>query len=225
MTSRSKRVLPPVTSARGAGAVDAPSRRRVGRPVGKSDRRALLIDAALLLFARQGISNTTLRMIADRVGLTPAMAHYYFRTRAQLIDALLEERLFPVCRSIDEVVGADEDEPAALIGLIVQRLLDAAAERPWLAPLWVREMLGDGGTLTQRVHGWLGATGSERWARRVETWQRQGRINRAIEPALVFTSIMALTLCPLASGWTASDAASREKLVRHVGALLGSGLV
>ncbi len=198
-------------------------RRRPGRPAGRADTRTLLMDAALVLFARQGIANTTLRMIAEHVSLTPAMAHYHFKSREQLIDALAEERLLPICIHIDEVLDAEDDPPMAVISCLIQRLLEATSACPWLASLWVREILSQGGLLTERVHNRLGGTGRQKWARRVTKWQRQGLMNEGVEPDLVFISIMGLTLLPLTGGWDGSHSANRDRLVIHVMSLLGKG--
>ncbi len=54
--------------------------RRPGRPSGAArgaQQRDRLLDAALELFARQGIVDTTLGEMAREAGFTPAMMHYY----------------------------------------------------------------------------------------------------------------------------------------------------
>ena len=68
-----------------------------GRPAASLDRdaRELLLTAATELFAEQGVAATDLRTIAKRAGLTPAMLHYYFKDREQLLDVVVEERLCP----------------------------------------------------------------------------------------------------------------------------------
>jgi AcrR family transcriptional regulator len=182
------------------------------------------MDAALVLFAQQGIPETTLRMIAEQVGLTPAMAHYHFKSREQLIDALAEERLLPICIRIDEALDAEDDPPMAVISRMVERLLEAMAECPWWASLWVREILSEGGHLTERVHTRLGGAGRRKWAKRVAAWQRQGLMNADVEADLVFITIMGLTLLPLAAGWNRSEPAARDRLATHVMTLLGRGL-
>jgi TetR/AcrR family transcriptional regulator len=199
-------------------------RRRPGRPSRRADTRALLMDAALRLFAQQGIPNTTLRLIAEQVGLTPAMAHYHFKSREQLIDALAEERLLPICIRIDAALDVEDDHPMAVISSFIQRLLEAMAECPWWAPLWVREVLSEGGALTKRVHNRLGEAGREKWERRVTLWKRQGLMNEGVDADLVFMTIMGFTLLPLAAGWNASDPVGRDRLARHVTTLLGRGL-
>jgi TetR/AcrR family transcriptional regulator len=202
----------------------AATARRPGRPTGKADRRSLLLDAALTLFAQQGVQNTTLRMIADHVGLTAAMAHYYFHSREQLLDAVVEERLLPLAIRINQAFHEDGREASAMIAALVRRLLEAVEECPCLPPLWVREMLSEGGALRDRLLKRLEETGTEKADRRLESWGRHGVFSGDIEPSLVFISIVALTLLPLAGGSSAMAPVAREQLERHVGALLAGGL-
>ena len=198
--------------------------RRPGRPCGRTDRRALLLDAALTLFAQNGVQNTTLRRIADHVGLTPAMAHYYFHSREQLLDALVEERLLPLAIRINEAFDEDGRDPPARVAAFVRRLLEAAEECPSLPTLWVREMLSEGGTLRGRLLKRLEEVGREKADRRLESWGSAGAFSRGVEPSLVFTSIVALTLLPLAEVGCATAPATRDQLEKHVNALLSGGL-
>ncbi len=212
----------------GVGWVQTPcagaTHRRPGRPTGRADRRSLLLDAALTLFAQQGVQNTTLRNIADHVGLTAAMAHYYFHSREQLLDALVEERLLPLAIRINEAFDEDGRDAPARVAAFVRRLLEAAEECPSLPPLWVREMLSEGGTLRGRLLKRLEEAGREKADRRLESWGREGLFSGDVEPSLVFTSIVALTLLPIAEGWCATTPGARDRLERHVNALLSGGL-
>ena len=58
-----------------------------GRPTASRERNArdLLLTAAAELFSQQGVAATTFAMIAQRAGLTPAMLHYYFKDREELL--------------------------------------------------------------------------------------------------------------------------------------------
>lgn len=51
--------------------------------------RRRLLDAALGLFLQYSFAGTSLQMIADEVGLTKAAIYYHFRTREQLLLALM----------------------------------------------------------------------------------------------------------------------------------------
>jgi len=81
-----------------------PSPRGPGRPKGptQDDLRDRLLDIAVSLFARDGVGPTTLAAIAREAGVTAPMVHYHFKTREQLLDAVVEARLRPL---IDQVTG------------------------------------------------------------------------------------------------------------------------
>ena len=129
--------------------------RRPGRPTGSArgpEQRARLLDAALTLFARQGIVDTTLGAIAREAGFTPAMVHYYFKTRDQLLDVLIDERFLPLRAAIGGVFEANPDDPVAAITQLARGMVAVAVENPWFPPLWVREVISEGGLLRQRMH-------------------------------------------------------------------------
>jgi TetR/AcrR family transcriptional regulator len=53
----------------------------------------LIKDKAKILFFQRGFLNATTQEIADEAGVNRALIHYYFRSREQLLDILLEETL------------------------------------------------------------------------------------------------------------------------------------
>src|SRR5690606_19710356 len=121
--------------------------RAPGRPVAGPELRARLLDAAIACFTQRGIAATPLRAIAREAGVTPALVHYYFGDRAQLVEALVEERLMPAAAPLRARMELAGDDPAALIASFVRGIGDAIAASPWLPALWVREVLCDGGAL------------------------------------------------------------------------------
>ena len=58
-----------------------------------ADSRQRFIDAAISLFARHSFAGTSLQMIADEVGVTKSAVHHHFRTREELLTAVLEPLL------------------------------------------------------------------------------------------------------------------------------------
>ena len=58
-----------------------------------TDTRTRLIDAAVDLFTRHSFAGTSLQMIADELGFTKAAIYHHFRTREQLLAAVLEPML------------------------------------------------------------------------------------------------------------------------------------
>lgn len=60
---------------------------------GAPDTRARLIEVAVDLFTRHSFAGTSLQMIADELGFTKAAIYHHFRTREQLLSAVLEPML------------------------------------------------------------------------------------------------------------------------------------
>lgn len=71
------------------------------------DTRQRLLDVARVLISRHGYAGTSLQMIADELGFTKAAIYYHFRTRDQLLIAMME----PLLRQIRRVVDTAEDQP------------------------------------------------------------------------------------------------------------------
>ncbi len=63
-----------------------------------------VLDAALALFAEHGVDGTSLQQIADRLGVTKAAVYYHFRTKDDLIVALIG----PAFDELDGVLASAE---------------------------------------------------------------------------------------------------------------------
>ena len=55
-----------------------------------TDTRQRLLDVAIKLISQHGFAGTSLQMIADELGFTKAAIYYHFRTRDDLLSALME---------------------------------------------------------------------------------------------------------------------------------------
>ena len=69
------------------------SHRRPGRPVGSQtgEGREALLQAARELLAERGMPRVTLREVAERAGVQPALVNYYFGGKAGLLRAVVDE--------------------------------------------------------------------------------------------------------------------------------------
>lgn len=59
-------------------------KKQVGRRSGKADTKAQILEAAQVLFAKQGLDQTTMRQIAAESEVDPALIVHYFKTKKQL---------------------------------------------------------------------------------------------------------------------------------------------
>jgi AcrR family transcriptional regulator len=77
----------------------------------RTGTRARILNAALDVFSEYGFEGSSLQQIADRLGLTKAALYYYFRSKDELLGALVE----PVIAELDEILDAhagERDSPA-----------------------------------------------------------------------------------------------------------------
>jgi AcrR family transcriptional regulator len=206
-------------------------RRAPGRPRAGADAasRERLLDVAIALFADHGIANTTVAQIARAGHVTSAMVHYWFETREKMLDALVEERLAPMIRSVWDAIGDEAGDPMAVVAAIVERMLQATAKLPWLPSLWLREIVQEGGQLRERLLSHIPRERALLFRRSIARAQERGEINGEVSPDLVFISILALVMLPQATAkiWRRLNpdmAVDRAQLERHVLALITHGL-
>jgi AcrR family transcriptional regulator len=120
-------------------------------PRGEQTRDALL-DAALLVFAREGFRSANLREIAQAAGVNPALIGYHFRSKQGLYLAVFERmtgqlrQVFdPLLARIDQVLAAPAEGPPVtrylppLLALIEGMLVHMVHEHPAWGELIVRE--------------------------------------------------------------------------------------
>jgi TetR/AcrR family acrAB operon transcriptional repressor len=67
--------------------------------------RGSILDAAEILFARQGVSRTTLQHIASAAGVTRGAIYWHFEDKAALFNAMLERATMP----LEAAMVADEE--------------------------------------------------------------------------------------------------------------------
>ena len=175
------------------------SRRAPGRPPDDADRRTLALDAALDCYVRRGIAATTLRDIAAAAGVTPALLHYYFRDAAGLREAVIGERLLPVFDQIrNALLGMPEASMREVLTVFVDALCAMVRAHAWLAPLWIREVVSEGGSLRELLVNDLAPQIARVLAERFAAEQAAGRLNPSLDPRLLMVSIVGLTLFPAA---------------------------
>lgn len=70
--------------------------------------RQTILDTARSLFADRGFSETSLQDIADAMGVGKANVYYYFKTKAAILDVLLDDRI----AGLEVMLSPRRPEPA-----------------------------------------------------------------------------------------------------------------
>jgi AcrR family transcriptional regulator len=84
--------------------------------------REEILDAAAELFVLQGLTATTTRQIADRVGIRQASLYYYFAGKDEILLELLTQSVRPSLQVAAMLEARCRDDPAA--GLYALALID-----------------------------------------------------------------------------------------------------
>lgn len=204
--------------------------RRPGRPrAEETNQRERLLDAAVLCFAADGVAATSLRGIALKAGVTPALVNYYFGSKEQLLAAFIAERIAPVVQVLRESLLAAGDDPRALLAAFVRGIHDVVAKFPWWPALWVREVLNEKGSLRDALHNVIAPQVTQLLARALVDAQKRGAISADLDPRLLVVSLVGLTMFPLAAEhiwrriFPAGDV-DRTVLLRHTLALVDHAL-
>ena len=109
---RRPRPRPPQDAIRARLPVAAPTRRpeayalmaTARTPRDAADKRRLILDAAVRVFARQGFHPCRVSDIADEAGVAYGLVYHYFRSKDEVLDTLFLERwnvLLDVIREVD----------------------------------------------------------------------------------------------------------------------------
>lgn len=93
----------------------------------RSAAQARVVNAALDLFGRYGVSATSLQMIADAIGVTKAAVYYQFKTKEEIVIAVMEDDLRQL-ESALELAEAEVGRPRAR-EVLLTLVIDLAVRR------------------------------------------------------------------------------------------------
>ena len=68
-----------------------------------ADKRRIILDAAVRVFARQGFHTARVSDIADEAGVAYGLVYHYFQSKDEVLDTLFAERWELMLAAIDEI--------------------------------------------------------------------------------------------------------------------------
>jgi AcrR family transcriptional regulator len=81
----------------------------------KADTREEVKAVALELFASRGFEQTSLREIAERLGITKAALYYHFSSKRELLNALITPMIDDLRGFLAEAESTAHDDPRAVL--------------------------------------------------------------------------------------------------------------
>lgn len=171
------------------------AKEKKSRP-GRPSRRPEIVAATEKVLRTRGLVNATTKAIAAEAGCSEGALYVHFKSRSELLLAVLEESLpdmLAPLRALDEAVGKAiprENLHKALLGVFAfhQRVL------PGICALFAEpELLAEyRKSLTAQNRGPQGAIG--RLRKYIAAEQKLGRIDRKVDADTAATSLMAGSL-------------------------------
>ncbi len=155
----------------------------------KTMNEGLILEAALDLFSRFGFRGTTLDQIAGRAEMSKPNLLYYFKSKEDIYEAVLEKTL---AEWLAPLTGLDEDgEPIEEIRKYVAAKIALSERNPKASRLFATEILQGAPSVAGVLSGPLKKI-VDRKARTIRKWISQGRL-APVDPYHLIFMIWAVT--------------------------------
>ena len=176
------------------------------------DKRRLILNAAVRVFARQGFHTCRVSDIADEAGVAYGLVYHYFSSKDQILDTLFLERWNVMLAAIAET-DRSERSPREKLAAIASFIVDSYRYEPDLMKVIVVEVTRAANTFG-RTHLFKIREAYAQIAGIVERAQAEGIFRSEITPefaALAFYGSIEQVL----TGWIFDrDAVGEEELER-----------
>jgi AcrR family transcriptional regulator len=188
------------------------------RSIASGEKRRLILDAAVRVFARDGFHTSPVGAIAAEAGVAHGLLYHYFSSKDELLRTIFRETWSALLAALREVEDADEpaDEQLRLVAAIVLRTW---RRDPDLVRVLVREVTR-GPQLGREVDEIAQALAAIE--RIVARGQERGELRADLDPRLA-ASIVYGALEEILTGWVFGrlpdgdeDVAAAERAVTTV---------
>ena len=132
----------------------------------------------------------------------------------------------PLRNHISRIFVDHPQDPVLALTMMVETLAHMAEKNAWFAPLWMQEVIGEMPILRQHMHARFGEDKYHRMLTTVKRWQEEGKLNPALSPELLFTTLISLVLVPFSRlrSDTRLTSVTRQTIVSHALTLIRRGI-
>ena len=109
------------------------------RSTAQAEKRRLILDAAVRVFARKGYHTSRVGDIAEEAGIAHGLLYHYFASKEQVLETVFRENWSELLAAFARIEASDEPASEQLDG-IVKVLLRSWRNAPDLVRVMVREV-------------------------------------------------------------------------------------
>jgi TetR/AcrR family fatty acid metabolism transcriptional regulator len=189
------------------------------------DKRRMILDAAVRVFARQGFHTCRVSDIADEAGVAYGLVYHYFGSKDEVLDTLFLERWDVMLEAIGEVDGRDAAAREKLYA-IASFIIDSYRHDPDLMKVIIVEVTRAANSFGARhlakiteAYGKIGGI--------VEKAQRSGELRDNVTPefaAMAFYGTIEQVLTGWIFGLLDEDGDAHERAKGYVVETICDGL-
>jgi len=181
-------------------------------PRGRPDKRALILDAAIKVFARSGYHGSRVSDIAKEAGIAYGLVYHYFKNKEEILATIFEERwsgFLEAVESIAQSPTSTEDRLVSVAALILNAFR--------LRPEWVKVLVLEIQRSSRfQEPGQLRAVGQlfQAVERIVRAGQESGELRRDLDPGVactVFIGALDLVITSLVLGVTRIEGGEEDE--------------
>ncbi len=155
----------------------------------REQNQAHILECAEKVFARQGLAKTTTQMIADEAALPKANIHYYFRSKKDLLEAVLENILE---LWLDSVSAFEEDDgPKLSLSRYINEKIDHSRENTNASKVFAMALIGEEPFVLDFLRNHF-VKELAREKQIIESWVEAG-LMKSVSTEHLFISLWALT--------------------------------
>ena len=149
------------------------------------DRHEQILAVAARLFARKGVAATTVREIADEVGILSGSLYHHFDSKEAMVDQILAPYLRDLRAACEEALSAPSG-PAARLRHLISASLQVAAAHPHATEIYQSDV----NYLTQSDRfGYLTSAAADvrkTWLQVIEDGIASGAFRPDVDPGIVY---------------------------------------
>ena len=186
------------------------------------DKRARILEAAILVFARQGYHGARVSDIAREAGIAYGLVYHYFRNKEEILASVFEER-WSRFLAVVETIASGPSTSHEKLEAVAAIILNAFRVRPeWVKVLVLEIQRSSRFSDPERIR----AVGRlfEQLARIVRAGQEAGELRRDVDPQVacfVFLGALDLVITSLVLGLTKIDGGDAQEIEYHSRAARG----
>ena len=155
----------------------------------REQNQTLILETSERVFARQGLAKTTTQMIANEAGLPKANIHYYYRSKKDLLEAVLERILRLWLGSVSAFNV--EEGPKVNLTRYISEKIDQSRDNKNASKVFAMALIGEEDFVLAFLKN-LFVTQLSREKQSIQTWVDQG-LMKPVPTEHLFLTIWAMT--------------------------------